>query len=147
MPKAIEKRRQKGFEILEHDADVRLKVTGEDLETLFSNAVFGLFHILFDELPEKSEKSKKYSLSAANLEDLLVSWINEHLFYLEVEKFVPSRIFVMHAGENRLFTKCFGGTLREDQDILQTEVKAATRHGLSVTQDDEIWSATILIDI
>ena len=49
MPKAIEKRRQKGFEILEHDADVRLKVTGEDLETLFSNAVFGLFQISLSE--------------------------------------------------------------------------------------------------
>ena len=73
------------FEEIEHTADLALRVRGQNLSELFRNAALGMLSLLHVEpLPGGSEY-RSFVLLREDSETLLVSWLEELLFPLEVE--------------------------------------------------------------
>ena len=73
------------FEEIEHTADLALRVRGQNLSELFRNAALGMLSLLYVEpLPGGSEY-RSFVLLGEDSETLLVSWLEELLFPLEVE--------------------------------------------------------------
>jgi len=73
------------YEEIEHTADWALRVRGQNLSELFRNAALGMLSLLnVDPLPGNSEY-RSFELKGEDSETLLVSWLEELLFPLEVE--------------------------------------------------------------
>ena len=66
---------RKGYEFVEHTADVEFIARGKNLESLFKNALLAQFETIADikKLAASEEKDKNFSIheKAKNLEDLL----------------------------------------------------------------------------
>jgi SHS2 domain-containing protein len=137
--------------MLDHTADVGFEIEAPTLETLFDEARRALVMTVFEQPPERGEDEDSVRLSAPNLETLLVRWINELVFFIQGDGFVPVRadIEIREAGEGSfsLEARLAGAPLDLEGYGWQGEIKSATFHGLEVTRGGEGWQAQVILDV
>ncbi len=137
--------------MLDHTADVGFEIEAPTLETLFDEARRALVMTVFEQPPERGEDEDSVRLSAPNLETLLVRWINELVFIIQGDGFVPVRadIEIREAGEGSfsLEARLAGAPLDLEGYGWQGEIKSATFHGLEVTRGGEGWQAQVILDV
>jgi SHS2 domain-containing protein len=136
----------KQYEKIDVSGDVGLRVHGKTLEELFVNAAAGLYSLVTDISPIKSIEKRTISLSAANLESLLVQWLNELVFLLDAYNFVGMSSSVRLDGNN-LKGEVSGGFFDPDIHESRLLIKAATYHNLSLKRGDKDWEASVIFDI
>lgn len=76
---------QPAYEEIEHTADWALRVRGQNLTDLFRNAALGMLSLLDIEPVPGNAESRFFELKAEDNETLLVSWLEELLYPLNVE--------------------------------------------------------------
>ncbi len=142
----------KRFELIEHTADVGIIAYGRTIEELFANAAYGMFSIMTNVYAVSQKKSSgKIRLQRSNPEELLVTWLNELLYYVNVKKMLFSK-FDITIDENILKAKAFGEKLSAGKHIINQEIKAATYHQLQLKRmvlvDNTIrWQAEVIFDV
>ncbi len=140
--------------MLDHTADVGFEVSETPtLEALFDEARWALLSTVLDRPPERGEEERRVRLSAPDLETLLVRWINELVFLVQGEGFVPvyADVRIRGAGEKEnscsLEARLTGVPLNLEGYGWRGEIKSATFHGLSVEKMREGWRARMILDI
>ncbi len=125
-----------------------IEATGATLEELFANAAGGLREMIFDVLPPVSgQKSLHITLEGLDLEELLVSWLNEILYIIETQRFVPVSFQVIKVGETKMSAIVFGKVFEKKQFAVQREVKAVTYHQLMLEKTADSWLARLFVDL
>ncbi len=81
----------KKFEILEHTADGKFRAYGKTREEQFSNAVSAVFSFMF-EAKVASKIEKEIHISAKDEKALLYKWIEEFLYLLDADSFLPAKV-------------------------------------------------------
>ena len=138
--------------MLDHTADVGFEVAqAQTLEDLFDGARRALLVTMFERPPERGEEERVERLSAPDLETLLVRWINELVFFVQGDGFVPVRagLRIREAGEGgfSLEARLAGAPLDLEGYGWQGEIKSATFHGLDVTSGSEGWYTRMILDV
>jgi SHS2 domain-containing protein len=138
------------FEILEHTADIGLRVWGATSEALFENAAWGLAEILgaratAGDAEQRPVAGPAVNARAGDIEALLVEWLNEVLFALErsgacLADVEALKVIPDEADGNLLLVPC-------DGPRTGTELKAATYHQVSVRPENGGWTATVYFDV
>jgi SHS2 domain-containing protein len=134
------------FELLEHTADIILRARGQSEAELFENAAYGLFSVIGEPAVAKAQGEQRIELSAASREELLVAWLSELLFLFETKEIFFCE-FVCRIAELSLTATARGEKFNEKKHQFKTEIKAVTRHGLTVEEKEGQWVATILLDL
>ncbi len=131
------------YEIVEHTADIGLKIKSDSLENAFREAALGMLSLMID--IEKVEKkfSVDVNIKADNLESLLVRFLTEILYIFEVERFVYSDLKV-EIKDNSLNAELFGESYNRSKHGSKLLIKAVTYHMISVKENGEIF---IIFDI
>ena len=139
--------RKPSFEILEHPADIGLRVFGRTLMDLFVNAGHGLVAIALE--PQDAGSAERIVLTARgpDRESLLVNWLSEILFFMDAEGWVFREFRVQKLGDNAIEGEGLGE--RRDPALYPrtVAVKAVTYHQLSVRETGEGWEAVVYFDI
>jgi SHS2 domain-containing protein len=138
--------------MLDHTADVGFEVVeAPTLENLFDEARQALLMTVFEEPPEGGKYEDSVRLSAPDLETLLVRWINELVFLIQGDGFVPTgaEMRIEEAGEGDFFleARLTGASLDLEGHGWQGEIKSATFHGLEVTRGSSGWHARVILDV
>jgi protein archease len=138
--------------MLDHTADVGFEIEAPTLEALFDEARRALLMTVFERPPERGEKERSVRLSAADLEILLVRWINELVYFIQGDGFVPvhAEIQIREAANGRSFfleALLAGAPLDLEGYGWQGEIKSATFHGLGVTQGSKGWRTRVILDV
>ena len=132
------------FQILEHTADLRIKVWGKDLPNLFKNAAEGMFFATTGTEPEKPTGTvRKIKVSGVDDESLLVNFLNELLYLSDIhnERFQIQKLnFTKDA-------KLEGQLKSYPLSTLDFEIKGVTYHELKIQKIGNIYEATIVFDI
>jgi SHS2 domain-containing protein len=132
------------YEEIEHTADVALRVHGKNLKELLKNAAFGMT----DFLCEKKFLSDDYTeelieIRADDVEGLLVEWLSELAFLVEVKSFVFQRVEILTISETYLKANVYGKFASE----LKVHIKAVTYHNLKIVETENGFEATVVFDI
>ena len=135
----------KKYEILEHKADLRIKVFGETKEELFSNALFGMTESQKPEITKPEEKNQRLiKIKSLDLSSLLVDFLSEVLYLSEVNQEVYNNIQFKKFTNKNIEGTLSGNKLKKIGVI----VKGVTYHDLDIHQKkDKTWEATVLFDI
>jgi len=140
----------KRYEVLEHTADIRVRVFAESEEDLFENSAVCLFELLTDS-KVKAQKTRKIELNAASLEDLLILWLNELISVFYSYKFLPVEYKIAIeevSGAKKLTASIAGAEFNPYADKgIKSEVKAATYHNLKINNDKTKITAEIIFDV
>ncbi len=136
-------------ETFDHTADLGLRVHAGDLSELFRSAAEGLFGIIMAN-PEaiRPRQSERIAISAEDPEDLLVAWLSELLFLCETKHRLYGEFDVSIQEDGKSLTATIQGEpIDRERHILDHEVKAVTRHELSVRREGLGWVAEVIVDI
>jgi len=137
----------RAFETFEHTADIGLVARGRTLAELFANAVDGLADLTVDRDGLRETTQVQVSVSAEDREGLLVAWLNELLYLLDTQRFVPRRTQITALDRTSLTALLVGDTIEPGRHAVRRMIKAATYHGLSLRQVDGVWEARVILDL
>jgi len=135
-----------GFEIIDHTADVAIAAYGTDLKKAFANAALGMFSIMTDIDKVNESVIRDVEVTAEDMKDLLVSWLNELLFICEVERILFKRFDISELNETRMLAKCYGEKINLKRHKIKAEIKAATYHMLKI-EEGKCVRVQVLFDI
>ncbi len=136
-----QKARERGYLEVEHTADWGLRAWAEDLPALFCTAAEGMYALMDVRLAKGPEVSREIHLEAADLESLLVAFLDELLYQVE-NGHAFARMDLSIAG-GRL-----DGSLRgKPIETRKKEIKAVTFHQLEVRQGPKGWETTVIFDV
>jgi len=133
------------FEILEHTADVGLRLEGDTLEEAFRAAGEGFASLQGAWFPGVGEE-RKVEVRAVDNPGLLVAWINELLYMQEVEDAVFGGFDVKQVADGGL-EAVVRIAPRARRDLEAVGVKAATYHRLRLERGSGGWTADVYLDV
>jgi len=131
------------YEILEHKADLKIRVFGKTKKELFLNAVLAMGESLKPN-GKSSIVDRKIKVKSGNLETLLVDFLSEVLYLVQVNKEIYINVEFNKFSDNEIETELSG----QKVERFGEDIKAVTYHNLDVRQkEDDNWEATILFDV
>ncbi len=139
--------REPKYSVLEHTADLGLRVRGETLEQLFVHAAEAVLHCMIKVQPFEPVTTIPVGLDGRDWEDLLVRWLSEILYRIQGEKRVTVRARISSISPHRL--EGMLETIPYDpahQEIL-CDIKAVTYHQIAVLEQHGVWEATVILDV
>ncbi len=144
------------FTLVDHTADIGIRVETENLEDLFLDAAKGMFEVMLESKPNLipaitipveiqiiNSENSEISFEA----DLLVKWLQELLYLFETRHIVPVYFYIDEISKNGL-EGCYKG-LKFDKKYhkLLHEIKAVTYHQLQAKKTERGWEARVIFDI
>ncbi|MCM8760807.1 MAG: archease [Candidatus Omnitrophica bacterium] len=137
----------KRYEQFPHTADIGVRVYGKDLKELFENAAFAMFDILADLENLSGDTVEKFTIEAANPEDLLVAWLDELLYNFYTKQLIFFKFTIDEITATHLKATAFGRPIGSNRNRLRTEIKAATYSDLKIAKTDDGYMVEIIFDV
>jgi SHS2 domain-containing protein len=131
-----------GFLEIPHSADLALQVWAADPSGLFIQAARGMYGLLRIENDEKIKVTRKLDIREIDLENLLVSFLNELLNDLQQNHQVYDQ-FHLEIDQSILIGELTGKMIRS----VGREIKAVTYHDLKIISTKSGVQTTIVFDI
>jgi SHS2 domain-containing protein len=138
---------QGGYERMEHTGEETFRLHGRTHAQLFAAAGRAFLSILTDPEAVRLVESRRFSLAADDIEELLVDWLNELVYVFDTDALLFSRFDVSHDDGRRLEVEARGERHDEERHPVRTTVKAATHHGLDVRRTAGGWQADVTFDV
>jgi SHS2 domain-containing protein len=131
-------------ELLEHTAEVRLRLRGATFAELLQEAGRALARLeLGEPLPPAADGTRLIVVRAPDRAALLVDWLNELVFLAETERWVPLEFEMLEATDRAVRARARGVRTEE----APSRVKAATFHGLEVIAGPDGFEAQVVLDV
>jgi SHS2 domain-containing protein len=138
------------YEFFEHTADIGVRVEAPDLKALFSKAGLAVFDIMAKrtgaaQARGSGRKGFAIELTAENLEELFVAWLNELLSLSVSESVIFTSFSFTKLDETHCAATAWGESASGFE--MRTEIKAATYHQLSLKRAGRSWKAEVIFDV
>ncbi len=137
--------KMKGFELIEHTADIGVVAAGNTLAEAFANAACGLFSVITDVSKVRESESRDVEVKAADIESLLFNWMNELVYLFDVYHLLFCRFVVTELTDGLLKATCYGEKYDPAVHELKLGVKSATFHMLEVDRAEN--RVQVILDI
>jgi len=138
---------KKSYQILDHTADLRIRVSGDNPADLFTNAGLALFDMIVSPYASSAEAWTQLSVSGDDRADLLVNFLRELLYLWTGEEKVVTIIHVEEISETDIGARIGFRSFQPDLFEIVNEIKAVTYHQIEVKQTDAGWQAAVVFDI
>ncbi len=132
------------YQIIDHTADIGIKITAPTLECLFIDSALAMFDIIGYSVKGVDQKVE-ISLKSNSIEDLLHDFLSELLYIYETDNIAFSRIKIKKLLKNSLSVTVYGEIVEQEQ--AKTEIKAVTYHRLKIEKNEDKYSVEIIFDI
>lgn len=130
-----------GFFEVPHMADIAIEVSASNLSDLFLNAANGLYHILGIRTGTAEPEKLRLFVEEADDESLLVSFLNELLYYAEQKKAAVE--FEINVSNHKL-----DATLQMIPLIsVEKEIKAVTYNEIAIKKKPHGFETRLVFDI
>ena len=133
------------FKLLDHTADVILRVDAPNFSELLANAGKGLFAAMLDVDKVQPVIQAYFTVSGRSEEELLYNFLEELLVYKDADALAFSRFDIDLHGLSANVT-AHGEHIRREHEP-RSDVKAISWHNFRVWRDDTGWHAEVLLDV
>ncbi len=137
------------YEILEHTADIAIKIIAQNYISLFEYAPVALYSVIGDIVIDKNIETKRetITLKADSWEELLHDWLTEILYYFEVRELIVKQCNFSVLKPEYLESDLKLGKIDIRKSKISREIKAITYHNLKIEQKDNLIEANVILDI
>ena len=137
----------KPYEVIDHTADIGLRIYGRTLEELFIHAATGLFDLITSADAIPAEKDISFQLKGENAGDLLLQWLREWLFIFSTGHWVFKSVSFQKLSDKELTAVAACGQFDPKRHEQRNEVKAVTYHQFKLEKQKSGWVAEVIFDI
>ena len=131
------------FEELDHTADWKIRVWGNDYADLFRNAALAMYTMMGKKVRTGPDVQREIDVEAVDYPSLLVAWLNELLFHSEVNEEIYDDVEVLEISPGRVRARVHGFVGKTEL----SKIKAATYHDLEIRETDQGVEATVVFDV
>ncbi len=132
-------------------ADIAFEAFGKNLSELFQNSAQALNEVMVDTKTVSPKLKKVLKLQNAELNNLLVDFLNEIIYYKDTDSMIFSKFKVKVEQKDKLWhvtAEIAGDKIDWQKHKLLADAKAATWHMFKLEQGKgKIWRAQVVIDI
>jgi len=124
-----------------------MRIKGKDLKDLFKHAGLAVFQVSSRRqfTRNKTHIDIPVKLSADNLEELFVNWLNELLSLSQARGLIFHDLKIKKVEGGSLDAVAVGSDIANYK--VNTEIKAATFHELKIAQGGSGWEAKVILDV
>ena len=157
----------KTYEILDHPADLKIRVFGNDLSEVFVNMALAVAKQQTPARVSAKGVAEEIIIESSDLASLLVDWLSEILYRGEINKKVytdfeitefsekpykyPHRPIHKEFGEEGITFRCGGNIKAKIRGVAveskNMDIKAVTYHELEIKKIDDHWEAIVVFDV
>lgn len=130
------------FKEIEHTADYAIHIEGADIIELFTEAARGM-NALAGGKAGPPYKVRTIEIDAFDLESLLVAWLEELAFIMEVENEIASAFIEMQVMQSSLHARIETGRVHG----LNKLIKAVTFHDMAIRPVAGGYETTVVFDV
>lgn len=131
-------------EVLEHTAEVKIRVRAPSLGELLAEAGRALGAVELGVLPEGPDGPwRPLEVRSSDRDALLVDWLNELIYLAETERWVPVEFEMESVAPTALRARARGVRVA----ATPARVKAATFHGLRIAETPSGLEADVILDV
>ena len=137
------------YRFLCHTADAKFQAFGQTLEEAFANAALATSSLMWDWKRVEKEVEYPVQTEGRDLEQLLVSFLEEILYLLDTKAFLLGKtedIRIQKRDEGYVLNALFRGDDYSDKYNLYGDVKAITYNEMSISKNDH-YTVQVVVDI
>ena len=136
------------YKEIEHTADVGLELEAPDLKAALELAAASMFDLVcdLDTVGDGVRRTVRIRAREADLENMMVRWLNELLYVFESERLLLSGFVVTKLESGLIEADVTGERYDPARHALKTEIKAATYHDLVVDRVEGVWLVRVIFD-
>ncbi|MBI2872239.1 MAG: archease [Chloroflexi bacterium] len=134
------------YRYMEHTGEVGVEAWGDSLADAFAAAAEGMFAVMADLDTVRDGEAIEVEVQAADMETLLVEWLNELLFRSEVDNLLLKRCEILEIDDGHVKARCYGERPDQDRHRLGGGVKAATYHLVRV-ESHRPYRVRVILDV
>lgn len=136
------------YKLIDHTADLGIEVTGRTKRELFTKAALSLMDIVVERKGTGAGvKEKALNVEGSDPADLLINFLREVLYLFNGEALIIGKCEITMCGNKKLDARLLLEPYNKKKNVLKTEIKAVTYHGLSVERIKNGWKARIIFDV
>lgn len=131
------------FEFLEHTADIKIKVSGKELNEIFETTVLAIAEYCSGGDKISNKKKRTINVKGQDNESLLYNFIDEILYLIDAEHFIPIKAEVTMQGYS-LKAELYGD---DTKNYKLEHIKSATYAEMSIKKLRDNWEAVFVLDV
>lgn len=131
------------YKFLPHTADIKIRAWGKTMEEAFVAAVEAVKETMCGDAKIEPAAERDIELSGNDFESLLYGFIEEFLYLLDAEGFLPAAVTSIEIGNGRLSARVAGDTTHK----VSNSVKAVTYNEMAVTPEKDGWAVEFVLDV
>ena len=135
------------YRFLPHTADLIVEIKCASLADVFHDATAVVRDLTVGDRSVEAITSHSIELEASSPDELLIRFVRELLTQFQLDTFVPAQLEIEQLTPSQLAVTVRGEPFDDSKHEPQPEVKAATRHSLSVEETDVGWRAVMVLDL
>ena len=136
------------FTILEHTADIGLKVCGSNLTNLFEEAASAFVSLLLTDCSKtKFQHTTKLEITGEDYVDLMVRWLSEILYLFEAELLVVNHAEIKSISFKKLTAVLKMTEFNPDKHKTINNIKAVTYHNAIINETNDGWHSIVYFDL
>jgi SHS2 domain-containing protein len=140
----------RSYKTFDHTADIGIEITGKNRKELFGNAVEAMFDVMVDwqsDIEIKPLEEKKVEITGNDLEDTLINFLREALYLFNGKGWLIRRCETIKLTKKTIVARLFGKPYNRQKNLIKTEIKAVTYHGLIINRSNNYWRAKVVLDV
>ena len=124
-----------------------VRAYGSNMADILENCALGMMSLMLDPATVRLKRRVKLTASGEDRASLLVSWLSEILFRVEVERFAFGAFEVSEIAGLTVSGWGSGESLHPERHALGLEIKAPTYHMLEFREQEGGWTAQVIFDV
>ena len=140
----------KGYEYLDHPADVQIHSWGASLKEAFEEAAVGMYGIMTEIETVDPIQEENVEANGHDMESLLFNFLDECLFAFCAEPYICAcRVEITEFDETNFTIKAIlrGEPFNLDKHPQGTEVKAITYSNMQIHRKEKDFEVYVIVDI
>ena len=135
------------YELLEHTADLGIRVWGRDLKELFIHSAKAMYELITDTSKVQLHDFFTVTIQAQDKDELLRNWLSELLYYFSVKEILLREFTIDQIDNNMVVSAVRGEQIDRSRHSLMHEIKAVTFHNLKITRQGDDLHTQIIFDV
>jgi SHS2 domain-containing protein len=132
-------------------ADIAFEAWGKTLEEMFVAAADATMNVMVDDLDSIADRKRQMiEVSSDEIDMLLFEMLQELIFFKDADSLllrIPAVTIEKESDHLLLTGEAYGEKIDPSKHELIVDVKAVTLHRFAVTQIEEGWIASVILDI
>jgi len=136
-----------GYELIDHTADMGIRVWGENQKVLFVNAGQAMFDLITDKKMVEAKNTEQVKVTGNDIIDLLINWLRELLFLWTGKERLVHSVYIESLSDTEIIGRVMVEPFDSNRHVIRQELKAVTYHQAEVKPVSDGWVAEVIFDV